>query len=67
MPNDFPPRGIVYHYFRTWSISSLWQALNAALVAMVRNCAGREPTPSLSSVDSQSQTAEAGVSLPRRD
>ena len=61
MPNDFPPRGIVYHYFRTWSVSGLWQALNAALVAMVMSCAGREPTPSLSSVDSQSQTAEPGV------
>ena len=61
LPNDFPPHGIVYHYFRTWSVSGLWEVLNANLVAMVRICAGREPTPSLTSMDSQSQTAEPGV------
>lgn len=61
LPNDFPPRGIVYHYFRTWSISGLWAILNGILMAMVRTVASREANPSLVSMDSQSQTAEPGV------
>jgi len=61
LPNDFPPHGIVYHYFRTWSVSGLWAVLNCILVAIVRTCAGRDASPSLVSIDSQSQTAEPGV------
>ena len=61
LPNDFPPRGIVYHYFRTWSHDGLWELLNQTLVEIARIGAGREESPSLASVDSQSQTAEPGV------
>jgi putative transposase len=61
LPNDFPPWPIVYHYFRTWSNKGLWEILNSALVVIARHCAGKKDTPSLVSVDSQSQTAEPGV------
>jgi putative transposase len=61
LPNDFPPWRIVYYYFRSWSISGLWKLLNSVLVSIARFCAGREESPSLVSVDAQSQTAEPGV------
>ncbi len=61
LPNDFPPWKTVYYYFRSWSLSGLWEVLNSALVSLARLCAGREETPSLVSVDSQSQSAEPGV------
>lgn len=61
LPNDFPPWKTVYHYFRTWSISGIWELLNNALVSIARICAGKEDSPSLVSVDSQSQSAEPGI------
>jgi putative transposase len=61
LPKDFPPWKTVYHYFRTWSISGLWELLNSTLVSIARLCAGREESPSLVSVDAQSQSAEPGV------
>lgn len=61
LPNDFPPWKTVYHYFRLWSVSGLWQDLNLALVESIRFCEGRMEQPSLVSIDSQSQTAEPGI------
>lgn len=61
LPADFPPWTSVYRCFRDWSFSGLWQTINDALVADVRFAAGRTPSPSLASIDSQSQTAEPGV------
>jgi putative transposase len=61
LPNDFPPWKTVYHYFRIWSISGTWKLLSNALVSIARFCAGREESPSLVSVDAQSQSAEPGV------
>jgi putative transposase len=61
LPNDFPPWGIVYHYFRAWSNSGLWEVLNSALVTIARLCADKKDSPSLVSIDSQSQAAEPGV------
>lgn len=62
LPNDFPPWSTVYHYFRTWSISGLWEDVSLVLTSLTRLIAGREESPSLASIDSQSQTAEPGVS-----
>ena len=62
LPNDFPPWSTVYHYFRIWSISGLWEEVSLILTELVRLAAGREESPSLASIDSQSQTAEPGVS-----
>ena len=61
LPNDFPPWTIVYHYFRIWSVSGVWKLLNATLISIARLGAGREESPSLVSVDAQSQSAEPGV------
>ena len=61
LPNDFPSWKTIYHYFRSWSISGLWLELNQIIVEAVRFASGREETPSLASIDSQSQTAEPGV------
>jgi putative transposase len=62
LPRDFPPWKTVYHYFRSWSLSGLWRDVSLILVEAERLAAGREESPSLASVDSQSQTAEPGVS-----
>lgn len=61
LPHDFPPWKTVYHYFHKWSLSGLWNEINLVLVEAVRFAEGREESPSLASVDSQSQTAEPGV------
>lgn len=61
LPNDFPPWKTVYFYFRSWSQSGTWELLNRAFVSIARICARREESPSLVSVDSQSQSAEPGV------
>ena len=62
LPNDFPPWKTVYHYFRSWSESGIWEQINLILVGAVRFSEGREESPSLASIDSQSQTAEPGIS-----
>lgn len=54
LPHDFPPYSTVYDYFRRWRDAGVWQRINEALRAMVRVAAGRDPTPSAASIDSQS-------------
>ncbi|MFK7873284.1 MAG: IS5 family transposase, partial [Oligoflexales bacterium] len=61
LPNDFPPWKTVYHHFNRWSREQIWESLNLNLVEITREKAGRERSPSLVSVDSQSLTAEPGV------
>lgn len=61
LPNDFPPWKTVYYHFRTWSHQGIWEVVNCALVAIARVCAGKNESPSLVCVDSQSQSAEPGV------
>ena len=61
LPNDFPPWKTVYDCFRRWSESGLWEKISYAVVEMTRLTQGKEATPSLCSVDSQSQTAEPGI------
>jgi len=61
LPKDFPPWKTVYHYFRKWSVSGLWEDINHTVVEATRFAAGRNESPSLVSIDSQSQTAEPGV------
>ncbi len=61
LPNDFPPWKTVYHHFRLWSEKGVWPRVNLMMVESVRLAAGREPSPSLASMDSQSQCAEPGI------
>ena len=54
LPHDLPPKSTVYDYFARWRDDGTWQRMMDELRAQVRVAAGREPTPSAASVDSQS-------------
>src|SRR3954453_8723198 len=61
LPEGFPPWKTVFHYFRQWRLSGLWEAINAALRERVREGMGRTAQPSASIIDSQSvKTTETG-------
>jgi transposase len=54
LPHDFPPWQTAYHYFRLWRDDGTWQQIHDALVVQVRVAAGRDPSPSVLILDSQS-------------
>jgi len=54
LPHDFPPEGTVRDYFHTWRRIGVWDKIHDALRERVRVKAGRNPTPSAASIDSQS-------------
>jgi putative transposase len=54
LPRDFPPRRTVYNYFEGWRVDGTWAKIVKTLRKHVRVAAGRKPTPSAGSVDSQS-------------
>ena len=54
LPHDFPRWDVVYSYFRKWGKDGTWVKVQRVLREGVRQTAGREATPSLACVDSQS-------------
>ncbi len=53
LPHEFPAKSTVYDYFARWRDDGTWQRLMDALRQGVRVAAGREPSPSAGSIDSQ--------------
>jgi len=61
LPHDFPAWKTVYHYFRVFRQSGLWEQLNTIVREAVREKAGKEPQASAMIADSQSaKSAEGG-------
>jgi putative transposase len=54
LPHDYPRWDVVYSYFRKWAKDGTWDKVQRVLREGVRQMAGREATPSLACVDSQS-------------
>ena len=64
LPHDFPPWQTVYTYFRQWQKDGTWEKIHTQLREKAREQVGREPTPSASSIDSQTvkRTSVKGIS-----
>lgn len=59
LPKEYGPWQTVYHYFRLWRISGLWQRLNDKLRERERQAEGRKAQPSVGIIDSQSAKTTA--------
>ena len=62
LPDELPPYGIVYHYFRPWRLDGPWAHVNEVLRGDVRVLEGRNRQPSAASIDAQTvkMTAQGG-------
>lgn len=54
LPTDFAPWGTVYHYYRHWKRTKLWEQIHAHLREQVRQVAGHQRHASAGIIDSQS-------------
>jgi transposase len=53
LPHDLPPKSTVSDHFAQWRDDGTWQRILDALRQEVRVAAGRQPSPSAGSIDSQ--------------
>jgi putative transposase len=61
LPHDFPAWQTVYHYFRLFRKTGVWEQLNTTVREAVREKAGKQPQASAMIADSQStKSAEGG-------
>ncbi len=61
LPHDLPPWATVYHYYRSWRDSGLWQEMEDTLRERDRERSGRRTDPTAGVLDSQSvKTTERG-------
>jgi putative transposase len=54
LPKEYPKWQLVYYYFRKWTSEGLIEELHELLHSICRKQAGREESPSLGLIDSQS-------------
>lgn len=54
LPSDFPQWNLVYYYFLKWSRRGVFEELNDVLRACLRRKRGRQESPSVGLIDSQS-------------
>ena len=60
-PPAFPPWPTVYGYMRAFLSAGTWESMRHHLVMMLREGAGREPSPTAAIIDTQSvKTTESG-------
>ena len=61
LPRDFPPKSTVYDYFRRWRDDGTLDTLVTILRTGIRDLHGREASPSVACIDTQSvKTTEVG-------
>jgi putative transposase len=60
LPKDFPPKSTVHYYYRAWLRDGTWTKLLATLREQARVRVGKEATPSVMILDSQSVKAAPG-------
>jgi putative transposase len=53
LPHDLLPQSTVYDYFAQWRDDGTWQRITDALRKRLRVAKGREPTPKVAYIDSQ--------------
>ena len=59
---QYPPYSTVYYYFRKWRNDGSWKRVHDHLVGWVRVAQGRDSSPSVASVDSQTVPTAVMVS-----